>query len=108
MSADGSKLAITAGQNSTDIFGRNLIGTGGIWTTFIAPTAVLNFTSQTTNLMLSWTVPSTNLMLQQSSDLTDSSWMFVAGPPELNLTNLQYQIMLPISPGNAFFRLAVP
>ena len=108
MSADGSKLAITEGQNSTDLLGRNLVGTGGIWTTFTAPTPVLNFTPQATNLTLSWTVPSTILNLQQCSDLTGSNWMVVEGTPSLNPTNLQYQFTSPISSGNAFFRLAMP
>jgi hypothetical protein len=57
------------------------------------------------NLGLSWLVPSTPFVLQQNSNLPSADWMAVPTPPSLSLTNLHYQLILPRTPGNAFYRL---
>jgi len=57
------------------------------------------------NLDFSWLVPSTPFVLQQTSDLRLSGWVEVPASPTLNLTNLHYQLTLPPTPGNAFYRL---
>ena len=54
---------------------------------------------------LIWLLPSTNFVLQQNSDLTSNDWMPAGGGPVLDFTNLQYEIAVPASTSNAFFRL---
>jgi hypothetical protein len=91
-SADGKKLyAVASG--------------GGIWTFQTAPAPQLNI-NVTNGANLAWIIPSTNFVLQQSADL--ASWSAVTNVPVLNLTNLQNQVVLPLSDGSAFFRLATP
>lgn len=93
-SADGCKLAAAA-------YG------GGIWTLQSTPAPVLNITP-TNGLQLSWIVPSTNLVLQQNLDLTTTDWVTLTNAPTLNLTNLQNEVILPPTNGNAFYRLSTP
>jgi hypothetical protein len=57
------------------------------------------------NLELSWLVPSTPFVLEQNSDLNAADWVAVPTTPSLNFTNLHYQLTLPPTPGNAFYRL---
>lgn len=96
-SADGNMMgAISAGTNATSI------GKGSIWISQTTPAPSLSL-APTNGLQLSWLIPSTNFVLQQSSDL--ANWSAVTNVPVLNLTNLQNQVTLPLSEGNAFFRL---
>jgi hypothetical protein len=98
-SADGNEMmAVSEGTY-------NNVGNGGIWILQTTPSPSLGF-SLTDSLQLSWLIPSTNFVLQQSSDLVN--WSVVTNAPVLNLTNLQNQVALPLSDGNAFFRLATP
>jgi hypothetical protein len=56
--------------------------------------------------LLSWPIPSSNLALQQTSDLRLGDWSDVNGAPVLNLTNLNFQVLVPVpSIGATFFRL---
>jgi hypothetical protein len=54
---------------------------------------------------LSWVLPSTRAVLQQTSDLTTQNWLDVTTVPNLNLTNLRYEVSLASSPGQVYYRL---
>jgi hypothetical protein len=91
-SADGGKLvAVVRG--------------GGIWTCQSPPAPKLNLTRPGSNVIISWIVPSMNFALQENSDLNTTNWMAVTSAPALNLTNLQYQVLEPLSVGSRFYRL---
>ena len=94
-SADGNALVAAATS-------------GGIYNLQLMPKPSLNINLMmaNSNLGLSWLIPSTNLVLQQSSDL--ASWSDVTNIPMLNLTNLQNQVIIPLSNGDGFYRLATP
>jgi hypothetical protein len=51
-------------------------------------------------------VPSADFVLQQNSDLTTTNWTDVVIPPALNLTNLQYQLTVPLTGSQQYYRLA--
>jgi photosystem II stability/assembly factor-like uncharacterized protein len=89
-SADGSKLAVLASQ---------------IYTAASPPTPWLNPTLTGGGLVLSWTLPSTNLVLQQNSDLASANWRDVAAIATLTTTTLQYQVTLPLTNRQGFYRL---
>lgn len=80
---------------------------GGIYTLQTTPSPSLNISAATSNCVaVSWLIPSTNFVLQQSSDLLN--WSTVTNATTLNLTNLQNQVVIPISGGSTFYRLATP
>ena len=56
----------------------------------------------------SWIIPSTNFVLEQNLDLTTTNWTPVTNPPALNLSNLQYQVILFPSNNSTFYRLTTP
>jgi hypothetical protein len=97
-SADGCELVAGAGTQ----YGL------GLWIGRFVPSPRIDFASSNGNVALYWTIPSTNLVLRQISDLTTTNWSNVTATPQLNLTDLQDQVTLPESAGNAFFRLSVP
>jgi hypothetical protein len=66
----------------------------------------MNITQQESNLTLSWIVPSMNFVIQQSPDLVN--WTDMTNQPVLNLTNLQNELVLPLSSSNMFYRLTMP
>jgi len=78
---------------------------GGIYTRQFTPEPVLNITSASNNLVLSWIVPSMDFVLQQNSDLTTTNWADLTNKPTLNLTNLQYQVSVSLTNGRSFYRL---
>ena len=96
MSADGNELIATIGSSST---------TGGIYVSQTTPVPQLNLAASGGNLMVSWLIPSMNFELQQNAELTTTNWTAMTNLPALNLTNLQYQVVLPPPAGNSFFRL---
>jgi hypothetical protein len=65
----------------------------------------LRIASRSTDIILSWVVPSLDFVLQENSTLAANNWTDVTNTPALNLTNLQYQVMVPASAGNRFYRL---
>ncbi len=91
-SADGCKLVA-------------VVNGGAIYARQTASAPVLSITPSASNLCLSWTVPSTNLVLQEITDLRTTNWTEVAPAPVLNLTNLQNQVVVPVSTGSGFYRL---
>jgi hypothetical protein len=93
-SADGNKLVAVA--------------PGQVYTFQSPPTPWLNLKPSGDSLALSWIVPSANFVLQQNSDLSTTNWTDVTNMPVLNLTNLQNQVMQPLSAGNNFYRLKTP
>ena len=98
-SADGNRLLATP---MADVgFGPVLVY---LYQTFPSPN--LNVSSSAANVAINWLIPSTNFVLQLSPDL--AGWSDVTNAPVLNLTNLQYEVTLPLSVGNAFYRLKTP
>jgi len=79
---------------------------GGIWTSQTPPAPRMNLNAAGANLRFSWTLPSANFVLQQSANLT--SWSNVPSPPVLNLTNLQYEVILQPTNARGFYRLKTP
>jgi len=69
------------------------------------PSPQLNLRYQGSTVAVSWLLPSTNFVLQQTTDLT-GNWSTVPISPALVFTNLQQEITLPVTTGNAFFRLS--
>jgi len=65
----------------------------------------LKIVSSGTNVFLSWTIPSLVFTLQEKSDLTTANWTDVTNTPSLNLTNLQYQVILARTAERNFYRL---
>jgi hypothetical protein len=70
-----------------------------------APSPQLVINRSNGNLGLSWLVPSTPFVLEQNSDFRSDGWVAMPTPPSLNFTNLNYQLTLPPTSGNAFYRL---
>ena len=91
-SADGGRLVA-------------VVNDGGIWTAQFTVAPLLLIRPSASNLVLSWTVPSLPFVLQENSDLSTTNWTDVPGTPELNFTNLQHQMTLPLPAGNRFYRL---
>jgi len=91
-SADGTKLAAA--------------GRGGIYTWQAPPPPRLNITLLQDSVILSWS-GSSNSTLQQTSDLTTTSWSASSVQPVLS--NGQYQAVFPLTQmGNSFFRVKNP
>ena len=91
-SADGTKLDTTF----------SVIG-GGIWGAQSVSQPQLKVSGFSMGAKIFWTVPSTYFVLQQSSNL--ENWANATNTPQLNPTNLQNEVFIPISNGNAFYRL---
>jgi len=70
-----------------------------------APTA-LAASFSTTNLLISWTNNQSAWILQQNGNLATTNWITVTNA--VNLVGGQYQVSLPRSRTNTFFRLATP
>jgi hypothetical protein len=95
-SADGGQLVAAVGASPQ----------GGIYILQTTRSPLLSLTATSNDLILSWLVPSTNFALQQCSDL--ASWTDLSNTPSLNLTNLNFQVMLTPSNSSGFYRLATP
>ncbi len=91
-SADGSKLAAKGAANTI------VIGT-------VQPAPQLDIKATNGSLAFSWICSTTNFALQQSTDLTATSWNTVTNVPVFNLANLQEQTSLSSSNDTGFFRL---
>jgi hypothetical protein len=79
---------------------------GGIYTWQAPPAPRLNITLLQDSVVLSWS-GSSNSTLQQTSDLTTTSWSASSVQPVL--TNGQYQAVFPLAQmGSSFFRLKSP
>jgi hypothetical protein len=85
-----------------------VIFNGRIYTSKSTPAPLLNVELLGTELVLSWIIPSTDFVQQQNSDLSTTNWLRVTNAPDLNLTNLQNEVRLPLSADRIFFRLAAP
>jgi hypothetical protein len=68
------------------------------------PQPVLDIGSSPDSLAVSWIVPSTNFALQCATTC-GTGWADVATPPVMNLTNLKYEVVLPLTNSMGFFRL---
>jgi photosystem II stability/assembly factor-like uncharacterized protein len=90
--ADGSKVYAVSGN-------------GGIWTRQNVPALTLDAALSNRTLILSWTLPSTNFSLMQKSNLSSGSWVAVTNARVLNLDRLRYEVSVPASLRQNFFRL---
>ena len=101
-SADGNRLAGAAAWNPRPLVG----GTpGGIGTSQTPPAPALSLTQSDGQFRLSWLVPSTDFQLQHSADLSSAGWENVPEIPSLNLTNLQWELLLSPVHSQAFYRV---
>lgn len=99
-SADGSRLVAATGGKQ-----RCCGAMGNIYVSQVPSLPVLTFTASNDSAVIAWVVPSSPFVLQQNSDLTIPNWIEVTNTPALNLTNLHYQVVVPISVSNLFYRL---
>lgn len=81
---------------------------GGIWVSQSTPSPQLKIAPSGDSLNLSWLIPSTNLVLQQNPGMVGAIWSDVTNTPALNFTNLQNEVILPVSVGSGFYRLKTP
>jgi hypothetical protein len=79
--------------------------TNTVYTSQVTPSPNLKLTVSGAGAALSWPVPSTNFTLMQNSDLGTTNWAPVGSSPNLNLSNLEYQVVLPAT-GTNFYRLS--
>jgi hypothetical protein len=92
VSADGCEMAA--------------VGSGqGTWIGRVTPSPQLNIQPQNFAFTISWLLASTNFVLQQSADLSSSTWTSVSPNPTLNFSNLNQQVSVSVTGSNAFFRL---
>jgi hypothetical protein len=97
-SADGGTLIAAAIVDQS-------FNPGYIYTSWPTPSPQLRISPANPDLKLSWIVPSRNFVLQQNSDLTTTKWMAVTNALVPNLTNLQYEVVLPPTNNRGFYRL---
>lgn len=89
-SADGNKLVAVTFED-------------GIYTLQTTPTPQLNYCRTRRTITISWIMPSALFVLQKSAD--NIHWSNVTSRPVFNLSNLKYEITLPSTRANTFFRL---
>ncbi len=105
-SADGSKLPAAMYSSKQNA---NTTISGPLYVLHAAAAPSLRLTpAGDLALVLSWPLPSEHLTLQQSTGPGTSDWGSVTNPPVLNPTNLEYQITVPLSGNQAFYRLQTP
>jgi photosystem II stability/assembly factor-like uncharacterized protein len=90
-SADGSRLV--AACNS------------GIWTSYTPVAPVLDIVPSNNAAKISWLIPGAHYVLEENSDPWSTSWSVVSTVPNTNLTNLHYEVNVPLSGSNAYYRL---
>ncbi len=98
-SADGDTLFADGAVSSAQ---------GQVWSSQSTPAPQLNISAADTNVLLSWIVPSTNFTLEQNSDLSTADWMAVTNIPTLDYTNVQFEVSLPQTNSQSFYRLVNP
>jgi hypothetical protein len=89
--ADGSRLFAAAAGS-------------GVWRLETTPAPELQVAASASSVDLAWVLPSVKVLLQQSSDCSPAGWQDMTNVPTLNLSNLHYEISLPVS-DNGFYRL---
>lgn len=100
----GHYFGIVTIQGGTNIFTSNNL-VSPIFEISLPP-AALGIAPSGTNLILSWPSPPGSFVLQQNSDLTTTNWMALTNLS--TITNFQNQMILPLTPGNRFYRLKYP
>lgn len=93
-SADGGKLIAASARNSD----------GALWTMERDVAPALGITSLPGKPELSWTVSSADFLLEVKSEL-DADWVEITPNLTTNIGNLKYEVRLPSSDRNMFFRL---
>ncbi len=93
VSADGSQLLAVAGSPN-----------GGLYRSLTTPAPRLLASLTPDSIRLGWLLPARTFVLQQSPDCTPARWQDTTNAPTLNLTNLHYEVSLPLSE-KSFYRL---
>jgi hypothetical protein len=101
-------VASSADGNTHFAAGAVSVTEGHVWSSQSPPAPRLNISAADTNVLLSWIAPSTNFTLEQNSDLSTADWTAVTNIPTLNFTNVQFEVALPQTNLQSFFRLATP
>jgi len=100
-SADGSRLVAAAKPGSGQ-------PKSIIYTLYNVPKPRLHLVKSGGQAGLAWTLTGTNFVVQQSMGLNGAGWQTLTNEPTLNLSNLQYQLSLPMTNSSGYFRLATP
>lgn len=101
-------VASSADGNTLFADGTVSAAEGHVWSSQSTPAPQLIISAADTNVLLSWIVPSTNFTLEQNSDLSTADWTTVTNIPTLNDTNVQFEVMLPQTNSQSFYRLVTP
>ena len=127
-SADGSKLIASTGGNlyvstnwaetwSTNLLGGEVLAASAdgnkliavaqnaLWISQSTPEPFLNIAASSGQCVLSWLIPSAPFALEENSDLNSIGWTPVAESPAINLSNLQFEAILPSQSPVRFYRL---
>jgi uncharacterized delta-60 repeat protein len=92
-SADGSRIVAAPAS-------------GGIYIMQTSPAPSLKMTRSGNQATLSWLFPSATFDLERNPGLATGGWSSLSQLPVLNLTNLSFEVALPIpSTGTTFYRL---
>jgi photosystem II stability/assembly factor-like uncharacterized protein len=78
---------------------------GSIWVRRTTPAPVLALTTSAPGPVLSWVLPSAKFVVQRSASLQTPAWTDLLNAPLLNLTNLEYQLLLPPGNDSGYYRL---
>jgi hypothetical protein len=89
-SADGGQLACA-------------LDGGSIYTRSVVYQPSLAIAPSEQNVRVSWIVPSSQFTLQQNLELSSTNWTDISAIP--SLTNLEEQVIIPLLPGAAYYRL---
>jgi hypothetical protein len=89
--ADGSRLFAAASGN-------------GVWRLETTRAPHLQVTATVSTVNLAWVLPSIPFVLQNNPDCSPDGWEDVTNVPTLNLSNLHYEISLPLS-DKGYYRL---
>jgi hypothetical protein len=76
----------------------------GVALSHSTPQPALEIEAPPGGLALSWTVPSANFVLQYSP-IWGTGWTDVSAPPVMNLTNLNYEVVVSSTNSAGFYRL---
>lgn len=101
-------VASSADGNTQFVAGDKSAAQGQVWVSQSTLAPQLNISSANTNVLLSWIVPSTNFTLEENSDLSAPNWESLTNTPTLNFTNVQFEVTLPETNSQDFYRLATP
>jgi hypothetical protein len=95
---------VTASADGGNLFAANL-NSGLMYHTASVQPPLISLEYGLSACKLSWIIPSVNFLLEQSADFYSASWVPLTNVPYLNLSNLHYEVTLPATGDDRFFRL---